>query len=1080
MRGRRVKAILCIFALMMMAATGRAYERLQGPTQVTYWDRTQTYGGYTLFAAQGETYLVDMEGRVAHTWTLGINPRLLANGDLLDATNGNINGFTGFQEVDWNGSNVWQYAETRTNYFPHHDFVRIYNPKLGSNTTLYIASKAITSSQCIAAGCNPATSDYTHVTVDAIVEVDASGAVVWEWCFFDHGIQDCDASKSNYVGQGMSISNYPGRLNLNLPGWPLTNDWLHCTSIDYNTNLDQIVISAAAGEFYVIDHGNTFLAGNPAGSRTLAAATNGDFRYRFGDPARYGQGSPPSITLNWTVSTTGNKQIGGLSQVAWVPAGIPGAGHFLVFNNGQDLFETTPQSYIFEVNGCLNAGGSDTGTYVNPPNAGYSIWSPPGHDTDKQKKNLSRQVVSTYMSMANQAFFSHTGGSVQRLGNSNLLVCSAAEGHFFEVTPASNVVWEYINPVMTNGIQSYKRDRWPLDNASYRATRYRAEDAALSGRLTPGTNTMVGGLPSYISAPAISGTTRSPLQPSATNAVVVSASITNNRVVASAALSYVTGGVSNTVVMTGSGSVYRASIPACAAGTVVSYAVSAADDFDNLAVDATYSYTVQSGVTNLPPVIGSLVQAPAAPTHADGVTITALATDAVGIASVTLTYTLGAGGTTTNTAFSESMATNAINPWAGAGCDNAWAVAYKSANPFQQAANSNYGSGNTNGLTFKGGTTNLFDSTITTLSGIRVPGSSATLTFYLQASVVGSNAAWAMQLNPGTGFTTRLAGQTPTNQSWQLYSYTLQSGDLVSNLLLRFAFSEGNISNRIFLDQIMIQSVASGSIASNLAMILSSDNTYAAQIPAQTNGAAVSYVVTVLDSSGLSAATGGSYQVSDAGAYPLAAFTAAPATGGAPLAVSFSDTSAGVITNRCWVFGDGQVTNTQAVSLMHSYCLPGTSTVHLIVAGPLGISTNIRAGLIAAVSVDSVGDGIPDWWRAWYFGGNGGSTNGQSCAAADPDGDGMTNWQEYQCDTDPTDPTSRLAIVGFLVQTNVARLAWVGGVAATQLVECRPGLADADGLWTPRWTNLPPTALTSVLWIAGAGSNGFCRVRAWR
>ena len=375
----------------------------------------------------------------------------------------------------------------------------------------------------------PPSGAYTNVTVDAIVEVDASGAVVWEWCFFDHGIQDFDATKSNYVGAGKSISNYVGRLNLNLPGRPLTNDWLHCNSIDYNTNLDQIVITAEGGEFYVIDHGNTFVAGNPAASIALAASTNGDFLYRFGDPARYSQGSPPSIQQNWSVSSTGNKQIGAVSQAQWIPTGVPGAGHFLVFNNGGDLFESTPQSYLFEVNGYLNASGTDTGAYVNPPAAGYNIWSAPGHDTDKQRKTMSRQIVSMFYSMANQGFFSHLGGSAQRLPNSNTLVCAATEGHIFEVTAAGEAVWEYINPITSTGVVAYKRDNWPLDNAVYRATRYSATHPALAGRTLIGTNTITGAAPSYISAPTISGTTQIPTAPYSTNTVLVTATVTNSQ-----------------------------------------------------------------------------------------------------------------------------------------------------------------------------------------------------------------------------------------------------------------------------------------------------------------------------------------------------------------------------------------------------------------------------------------------------------------------------------------------------------------------------------------------------------------------
>jgi outer membrane lipoprotein-sorting protein len=52
--------------------------------------------------------------------------------------------------------------------------------------------------------------------------------------------------------------------------------------------------------------------------------------------------------------------------------------------------------------------------------------------------------------------------------------------------------------------------------------------------------------------------------------------------------------------------------------------------------------------------------------------------------------------------------------------------------------------------------------------------------------------------------------------------------------------------------------------------------------------------------------------------------------------------------------------------------------------------------------IDSVGDGIPDWWRRHYFGGSGTTTDSTSCASCDPDGDGSPNLQEYQQGTNPT------------------------------------------------------------------------------
>ncbi len=492
---------LALVTGMMIAASAFAYESFQGPTEVIYCDTNQACNGYTFFGVRGTSYLIDMEGRVVHTWAVGTNPHLLDDGSVLDASTDDPSGFGGFKQLSWAGSNVWSYTETRTNYVPHHDFVRIFNPKLGSNTTLYIANRTITSNECIAVGCNPANgSSYANAQMDAIVEVDMSGRIVWEWAFADHLIQDFDATKSNYVGTGKTIADYPGRLNVNIPGLPVQRDWLHCNSIDYNPLLDRIVINSVRGEFYVIDHGNTFIAGNPTGSVALAAGSAGDFVYRFGDPGRYNQGSVPSILTNWTESSTGNKQIGGAHHASWIPSGLPGAGHLLVFNNAQNLFEHTQQSYALEINACLDASTNDAGVYVNPPDAGYYVWAP-GHNTDKSPRLLSNQIVWFWCSKASHGMFSHIGSSVQRLANGNTLICADTEGHIIEVTPGGEAVWEYVNPVASAGILKFKRDHWPMDNSIFRAYRYLATDPPLAGRaLTPGL-TITGRTPSYYAPP---------------------------------------------------------------------------------------------------------------------------------------------------------------------------------------------------------------------------------------------------------------------------------------------------------------------------------------------------------------------------------------------------------------------------------------------------------------------------------------------------------------------------------------------------------------------------------------------------
>ena len=72
---------------------------------------------------------------------------------------------------------------------------------------------------------------------------------------------------------------------------------------------------------------------------------------------------------------------------------------------------------------------------------------------------------------------------------------------------------------------------------------------------------------------------------------------------------------------------------------------------------------------------------------------------------------------------------------------------------------------------------------------------------------------------------------------------------------------------------------------------------------------------------------------------PVASFSATPTNGAWPLAVTFTDTSTGTLTNRLWDFGNGSTTNTTANILMYTYGGSGTNTVSLTVSGPAGTSS---------------------------------------------------------------------------------------------------------------------------------------------
>jgi uncharacterized repeat protein (TIGR01451 family) len=83
---------------------------------------------------------------------------------------------------------------------------------------------------------------------------------------------------------------------------------------------------------------------------------------------------------------------------------------------------------------------------------------------------------------------------------------------------------------------------------------------------------------------------------------------------------------------------------------------------------------------------------------------------------------------------------------------------------------------------------------------------------------------------------------------------------------------------------------------------------------------------------------------------PIPVFSASPQLGGAPLAVTFNDTSSGIISNRFWTFGDGNTTNTTQTSFVFTYTSPGTNTVSLTVSSPYGTNTSTRVAYVTVTN----------------------------------------------------------------------------------------------------------------------------------
>lgn len=85
----------------------------------------------------------------------------------------------------------------------------------------------------------------------------------------------------------------------------------------------------------------------------------------------------------------------------------------------------------------------------------------------------------------------------------------------------------------------------------------------------------------------------------------------------------------------------------------------------------------------------------------------------------------------------------------------------------------------------------------------------------------------------------------------------------------------------------------------------------------------------------------------------VAAFSATPQTGAAPLLVTFSDQSTGNITSWSWDFDGNDTVDSMAQNPSHTYSTPGTYTVALTVSGPNDSDVETKNAYITVTTVSS-------------------------------------------------------------------------------------------------------------------------------
>ena len=416
--------------------------------------------GYTLFAPirSTSTFLIDAWGQQVHTWESTYNPGLSVyledDGSLLRATSvprtvhnaqfsaGGLGGRV--EHVSWDSELLWSFQYASTEHIAHHDIERLPNGNI-----LMIAFEVKSQAEAIAAGRDPSLMTDNEIWPDHIIEVKPSGIdgaeIVWEWHFWDHMIQDFDETKDNF---GV-VADHPELLDINYVGDGRRAggaDWLHVNAVDYNADLDQILLSAHnTNEIYVIDHNTT---------TQEAAGPAGDILYRWGNPAAYGRGGP------------GEQMLFAQHDAQWIAEGQVGAGNILIFNNG----------------GGREGGDHTTVDEIVPPYDGTGGYS-------ALEGNAAYEPVATvwqYGSDEDERFYSRNISGAQRLGNGNTLICDGPAGRFLEVQQDGTLVWEYINPVADSGIvvqgENIPTGQNGQLNTVFRATRVPLDHPGIEGR----------------------------------------------------------------------------------------------------------------------------------------------------------------------------------------------------------------------------------------------------------------------------------------------------------------------------------------------------------------------------------------------------------------------------------------------------------------------------------------------------------------------------------------------------------------------------------------------------------------------
>ena len=428
---------------VVLDEAARAARRAARTVGVVSCAPDQVAPGYVLLSVAKMTYLLDLDGRVAHSWTARRNvfvAYLLADGalvrdgsDLALAPQFRAGGASGFVEkVTWDNEPLWSWtALPRFRFLSHHDLQPLEN-----GNVLVLVWERKSKEEALAAGRHPELLPDGEMWNNLVVEIGPSGRAkdaveVWRWNQWDHLVQDYDEKRGNYVAD---VAAFPNKLDVNYcpPGGKAKcrngglasgdhcsglaafsgaagktgeRDWLHANSISYSRKQGGLVVVSynVPCEIVVIRH---------------RAPEDEGIVYRFGNPLVSRRPAPDRTLQTLFVQHSAVVVDDGVDDDTLT---------VMLFNNGcapRRMWSTVEE---YAIDASRLGGGDDV---CRAPVKTWTFGAPVGH--------LG-------------SFYAHHSSGVRKLENGNALVTLGPQGVVFEVSRDGTEVWRYISPVETRG-----------------------------------------------------------------------------------------------------------------------------------------------------------------------------------------------------------------------------------------------------------------------------------------------------------------------------------------------------------------------------------------------------------------------------------------------------------------------------------------------------------------------------------------------------------------------------------------------------------------------------------------------------